>query len=113
MKSIAQEAIAQVMFGTGIGSFPLSIYLAIVGVTRKTLKKAIATLFLGAIACTHFLWYFNLLGGALASKVGRYEPPAWYSFLPYSLSAFVVLIGVWSLVGRRRAEAAPPKLPNQ
>jgi len=113
MKSTAQEAIAQVMFWTGIGSFPLSIGLAIVGVTSKTIKKAITALFLGAIACTHFLWYFNLLGGALASKVGRYEPPAWYSFLPYSLTAFVVLIGVWSVVGKRRAGATPPPLPKQ
>lgn len=113
MKSTAQEAVAQVMFWTGIGSFPLAIYLAIVGVTSKTIKKAATTLFLGAIVCTHFLWYFSLLGGALASKVGRYEPPAWYSFLPYSLIAFVVLTGAWALIARRSAEANPPPLPKQ
>ena len=113
MKTTAQEAVAQVMFWTGIGSFPLSIGLAIVGVTSKKIQNAIAALFFGAIACTHFLWYFTLLEGSLGTKVGRYEPPAWYSFLPYSLIAFVALIGFWGLVGRRRAGATPPPLPKQ
>ena len=114
MKSPAQEAIAQIMFWTGIGCFPLSIVLAIVGVSSKKIKNAIISFFFGAIAFTHFLWYFNVLGGSLATKVERYEPPAWYSFFPYSLIGFALLIGLWIIFDRRRAKISqPPPLPKQ
>jgi len=113
MKSPAQEAIAQIMFWTGIGCFPLSIALIIVGVSSKKIKNAIISFSFGAIAFTHFLWYFNVLGGSLATKVGEYKLPAWYSFLPYSLVGFVLLIGLWIIFNSSRAKAsqspAPPK----
>lgn len=113
MKSPAQEAVAQVMFWTGIGSFPLFIALAIVGTGCKRIKKALISFSLGAIAFTHFLWYFNVLGGSLATKVGRYESPAWFSFLPYSLIGMSLLIVLWFIVDKRRMGATPSPLTKQ
>lgn len=114
MKSPAQEAFAQAMFWTGIGCLPLSIILIILGALTRKVQQAAALFFLAAMTFTHFVWYFNVLGGALSTKVGRYEPPDWFSFLPFPLVGFIVLTAVWVANDRRRKRAAqPPPLPRQ
>ena len=111
MKTPAQEAFAQLMFWSGIGCLPLSVALAILGFNSKNKAKAMMSFFMGAVAFTHFLWFFNYLGRGLAHKVGRFEAPSWYSFVPYSLVGFALLIGLWSVFDTRRAPVSPPPLP--
>ncbi len=114
MKSPAQEAFAQVMFWTGIGCFPLTLILIILGALTKKALRAAAYFLLAALTFTHFVWYFNMLGGALGTKVGRYEPPNWFSFLPFPLVGFVVIMAVWVANDRHRKQALqPPPLPPQ
>ena len=105
MRSPAHEAVAQVMFWTGLGCFPLTIVLAIGGFRSEKIKDAIISFFFQAIAFTHFLWYANVLGGSLA---------AWYLYLPYPLIGFVIFIGIWVFIDwHRRKAAQPPPIPKQ
>lgn len=114
MKSPAQEAFAQVMFWTGIACFPLTIILIVLGALTKKALRAAAFFLLAALTFTHFVWYFNMLGGALGTKVGRYEPPDWFSFLPLPLASFVVSMACKLALDHRRKQALqPPPLPPQ
>jgi hypothetical protein len=95
MKSPSQEAFAQIMFWSGIGCLPFSIVLAVVGTfTKKALLAAVSFL-LGGLAFTHFLWFFNVLGGSLGTKIGKYVLPSWQSFLPYGLGSALGLFAFW------------------
>ena len=78
-----------------MGSLPLSIVLAIAGAfSKKTWLAAVSFLFAG-IMFSHFLWYFNVLGGSLGTKIGTYVPPLWRSFLPYGLGSALGLFVFW------------------
>ena len=102
------------MFLTGMFCLPLSIAFAVIGSIAKKFKTAIVWFIVGAIAFTHFLWYFNILGGSLGTKIGKYEPPAWYSFFPYSMIGVVLFIGLWLFFDRKRMKKGqPPPLPKQ
>lgn len=114
MKSPAQEAFAQVMFWTGMGCFPLTIILIVLGALTKKTLRAVAYFLLATLTFTHFLWFFSMLGGALGTKVGRYEPPDWFSFFPPSLACFVVVMACKLALDHRRKQALqPPPLPPQ
>jgi len=113
MKSPAQEAIAQAMFWSGLASFPLFLALAIAGFRCRAFIRAYGAFCLSAVALNHFIWYFNVLGGALGTKIGRYDPPSWDSFLPYTLNACFLLSALWYVVQRRKNKVPqPPHLPE-
>lgn len=112
MKSPSQEVFAQLMFWTGIGCFPLSIALAIMGAGCRKIGIAFLWFFAGSIAFNHFLFYINVLGGALGTKVGRYEAPSWISFSPYSLIGVVVLVALWFMFDCGGVRKTPPPLPR-
>jgi len=112
MKSPEQEAFAQLMFLIGMGCLPISLGLAIAGAASRRIKNAVIIFAIAGIAFNHFLFYFAVLGGSLGTKVGTYELPNWFSFLPYSLVSVAVLIGLWILFDRHRT-SHPPSLPKQ
>lgn len=112
MKAPEQEIFAQLMFFIGMGCLPVSIGLAIAGAACRNIKNAIRYFVLAGISFNHFLFYFAVLGGSLGTKVGAYELPNWFSFMPFSLIGVVILIGLWILFDRRR-EPLPPPLPKQ
>lgn len=112
MKSPSAELFAQVMFFSGMACLPLSLVLACLGAVSKRLGTAILWFLAGSILFTHFLFYFAVLGGSLGTKVGRYEMPSWFSFLPYSLVGVAALIVLWLFLDRRRVKSSPPPLPE-
>lgn len=112
MKPPSSELFAQIMFLTGMACFPLSVAFACLGAVSKKIEIALLWFIVAAFTFTHFVFYFNVLGGALGTKVGRYEPPNWFSFLPYCLIGVPVLIGLWILFGKGR-KSCPPPLPKQ
>jgi hypothetical protein len=100
MKSPSEEAVAQLMFWGGMICLPLAIILTVVGTfCRKATFAALAFVCAG-VAFTHFLWFFNVLGGSLGTKVGKYVPPSWYSFVPYGLLPAAGLLLFWFLFKR-------------
>jgi 4-amino-4-deoxy-L-arabinose transferase-like glycosyltransferase len=114
MKSSSQETFAQVMFWTGMGCFPLSLFLISFGARAKEVWQAAKFFLLAAITLTHFVWYLKVFSGALTTWKGPYEPPAWYSFLPFTVVIFVILTGVWIAHDRRQKRVAQtPPLPRE
>jgi len=107
------ELVAQCLFWSGILSLPFSILISILGINAKTIKDATGCLFLGVLALNHFIWYFTVLGGALATKGGTYIPPFWPSFLSWSGVIGLFLLVIWFLRDRRRSSKLPPPLPEQ
>jgi len=97
MKSPSEEAVAQLMFWSGMICLPLSIILSVVGTFCRMATVAALAFVCAGLAFTHFLWFFNVLGGSLGTKVGKYSPPSWYSFLPYGLFAAAGLLIFWYL----------------
>lgn len=73
------------------------------------MRNALLSFTFASIALTHFLWYMNVLGGSLATKVGEYRVPAWSSFLPCPLAGSGLLMGLWMVFRRRGIEAIPSK----
>lgn len=104
MKTPEQEFIAQIMFLSGMGCGPLALTFAIIGAVCKKLLTAVSWFVAAALAFTHFLWYFDVLGGALSAKVGTYEPSPWISFLPYSAIGAGVLTALWVWFDRCRKQ---------
>lgn len=97
-----------------MGCFPLTIILIVLGALTKKALRAAAFFLLAALTFTHFLWYINMLGGALGTKVGRYEPPEWFSSLPFPLASFIVIMACKLALDHRRNQALqPPPLPPQ
>ena len=94
-------------------SFPFAILISILGINAKTLKDAVCCLLLAVLALNHFIWYFTVLGGALATKVGTYVPPFWPSFLPWSGAIGLLLFVIWLLRNHRRKSKLPPPLHKQ
>jgi len=85
------------MFWSGLVSLPIAIVLAIVGAWCRKAKSAAILFLMAGFAFTHFLWYFNVLGGSLGTKVGNFLPPSWHSFLPYGLLPAGGLLLFWFL----------------
>lgn len=112
MKSPEQEVFAQLMFLIGMGCLPISLGLAIAGAASRRIKNAITFFAMAGIAFNHFLFYGSVLGGSLGTKVGTFEFPNWFSFLPYSFVGVLVLLGLWILFDRHRTPLPPP-LPKQ
>jgi hypothetical protein len=112
MKSPYTELMAQLFFWSGILSLPFAFLTSILGINAKTIKKAAGCFLVGVLALTHFLWYFAVLGSALATKVGAYVLPFWPSFLFWpSLIGFLLLM-LWLFRDRCRKGKLPPPLPN-
>src|SRR4051812_35020610 len=82
MHTPAQEAVAQLMFWSGIGSLPASISFFAAGFKVRSRTKRLICLTVGGILLTHFLWYFSVLGISLATKVGHPVYPPWWYFTP-------------------------------
>ena len=95
MKTPSQEAMAQLMFWTGLGCLPLSIILGFLGTLSRKLGIAVLLFITAGFSFTHSLWYFNALGGALGTKIGSYTAPSWTSFLPYGLGGALISIFLW------------------
>ena len=74
MKTPMQEAVAQVVFWTGMGCLPLAVILFGMAFRKKKPWQALSLLILGGLAATHFMWYFTYLGRGLATKVGEFHP---------------------------------------
>lgn len=53
------------MFWTCMGCFSLTIILITFGARAKEITSAATFFFAAALTSTHFVWYFNVLGGAL------------------------------------------------
>jgi hypothetical protein len=113
MRSPYDELIAQCAFWSGILSFPFAILISILGFNVKTVKNAAVCFLLGVLALTHFFWYFTVLGGALATKVGTYVLPFWPSFLIWPAVIGLLLLVIWLLRDRRRKGNLRPPLPKQ
>jgi len=97
MKSPSEEAVAQLIFWSGMICLPLAIILTVVGTFCRKATVAAFAFVIAGLSFTHFLWFFNVLGGSLGTKVGKYVPPSWYSFLPYGLFASAGLLIFWYL----------------
>jgi len=86
-----QEAIANVVFWTGMGSFPLAlVFFNKSFITDKPWKR-VGLIALGGITLTHFSWYFMYLGQGLATVVGEFHPIPWWKFLPIGTGVAVVI----------------------
>jgi hypothetical protein len=112
MKTPLQEIIAQGMFWVGIGSLPLAIVLFVMAFRGKVAWKALVMFAIGSIALTHFLWYFNYLGGALATKSGHFQPTSWWHFYLFGFIVAVILSGIylcWRLVSVKLSEVPTVK----
>jgi hypothetical protein len=94
MNTPAQEIIAQVIFWSWMGCFPLSILAFIGAFFFKEKWKVLGMFFIGSILVTHFLWYFLYLGGALATKVGVFHPTPWLQCYPAGFGVAAVLAAI-------------------
>jgi len=108
MKSPEQEAFAQLMFLIGMGCLPISLGFAIAGAASRKIKIAVICFAIAGIAFNHFLFYGAVLGGSLGTKVGTFEIPNWFSFLPFSAVGVLVLLALWILFDRHRPPLPPP-----
>ena len=113
MKSPYAELLAQLVFWSGMLCLPAAILISILGFNTKTLKTAAGCFSIGALALTHFLWYFTVLGGALATKVGTFTLPFWPSFLLWPVVVGLLLLVTWLLRDRRRKRRVPPPLSKE
>jgi hypothetical protein len=101
MKTPMQEAIAQLMFWSGMGCFPFSILIFVAAFRLKEKWKALVMCAVGSIVVTHFLWYFMYLGKGLAAKVGEFHPTPWWHVYPVGFCVAAVLATI-SVVRRSR-----------
>jgi hypothetical protein len=115
MKSPYDEAIAQLFFWSDMLCLPVAILISILGLNATSIKKSVGCFSIGVLALTHFLWYFTVLGNALAStrNTPPYSLPFWPSFLPYPLLGGLILFVLWTLLDRQRKRRLPPPLPNE
>lgn len=91
MHTPAQEAIAQVLFYTGIGSLPAAIGSFVASFHARARWQHLVLLAVGGALLTHFLWYFFVLGISLATKVGEPHYPSWLSLAPIGFGVALVL----------------------
>ena len=82
MNNVSHEALAQVIFWSGIGCLPVSIGAFVAAFCIPERWKALAMLGVGSVTTTHFLWYFAALGVTLATKVGEPHLTPWLLFYP-------------------------------
>jgi len=104
MKTPMQEAVAQVVFWTGMGCLPLAVILFGMAFRKKKPWQALSLLILGGLAATHFMWYFMYLGRGLATKVGDFHPTPWLNFCPIGLGLALVLAFVWFMKSGNASE---------
>lgn len=87
MKTPTQDVIAQVMFYTGIGAFPVGITALILGI-KNTQKRAAFPLILSGGACiTHVVWYAGYLARGIAGTATSPLHAAWWSHVPAGMGA--------------------------
>ncbi|NCB26800.1 MAG: hypothetical protein EOM62_15220 [Bacteroidia bacterium] len=117
MKTPIQEAVAQVVFWTGMGCWLLSVILFGMAFRKKKARQALSLLLFGGLAATHFMWYFTYLGRGLATTVEEFHPIPWLYFCPIGLGIALVLAFVWFMKNRdasknqnEHSEPSPPPL---
>src|SRR5947209_18072481 len=106
MHTPAQEAIAQVLFYTGIGSLPAAIGSFVGSFRVRTRWQHLVLLAVGGALLTHFLWYFFVLGISLATKVGEPNYPSWLSLSPIGFGIALFLLFVAEFRRGRRSPKA-------
>lgn len=112
MRTPMQEAVAQVMFWSGLGCLPLAILVFAGAFLLRSRWKRWGLFALGSVLLTQFLWYFLYLGGALATKVGEFHPTPWWQLYPAGFGVAAVLAAIRVLGGRRVPEPpGPPPIP--